>query len=72
MATEQKTTEDTDWLQILSQYDTDDNGCIDYNEYSSFCETYNIDNRDKIWTQLSSGSKSKIQDIAQILTKTTV
>ena len=72
MATEQKTREDTDWIQILSQYDTDDDGCVDYNEWLSFCETHSIDDKDKILTHLSSGSKLLIRDIAQMLATTTV
>ena len=65
------------WIQVLSKHDTDGDDCINYNEWLSFCESNNINNKDEIWTQLSSGithhgSKLKIKDIASILNETKV
>ena len=63
-----------DWIQLLSQYDNDNDGYIDYDEWRSFCESKKIDNKDEIWTKLLSSSstnesKLKIKDIASMLNK---
>ena len=67
---EEKKEEEIDWVQILSQHDTDGDGFIDWTEWCELCKSKGIDNgnRDTFWKQLGgvvndNNSRLKIQDI---------